>query len=355
MRATKYPTQRKCPVISEALKKLVIKEDLTYDEAYAVMDEIMSGESTPTQNAAYLAALSTKSSNAETIDEIMGSAEAMRNHATQVEHPGIEVLEIVGTGGDNAHTFNISTTSAMVAAAGGVTVCKHGNAAATSRSGASDVLQALGVNIHQDPELVNKLLKEVNIAFLYAQQYHQSMKHVAGLRKELGFRTVFNILGPLTSPAKPERFVLGVYSEYLVEPLAKVLSHQGVRRGLVVFGQDVMDEISASAPSTICEIRDGYFRTSVIKPEDFGLERCEKKDLVGGDPQENAEITRDVLAGKDRGPHRTAVLMNAGAALFTGDKTETLADGVSLAAELIDSGKALQKLEDFIKASNELA
>ncbi len=341
-------------MIREAIVKIVNKGDLTYEEAYAVMNEIMSGETTPTQNAAFLAALSTKSARAETTDEIAGCAAAMRAHAVKVE-TGMELFEIVGTGGDNAQSFNISTTAALVAAAGGMKVAKHGNRAASSQCGTADCLEALGVNIHQSPAKCVELLREAGMCFFFAQDYHTSMKYVGAIRKELGFRTVFNILGPLTSPAKPERFVLGVYSEYLVEPLAKVLSHQGVRRGLVVFGQDVMDEISASAPSTICEIRNGYFRTSVIKPEDFGLERCKKEDLVGSDPDENAEITRDVLAGKDRGPHRTAVLLNAGAALFTGDKAATLADGVALAAELIDSGKATEKLNAFIKASNELA
>ncbi|MDY6050735.1 MAG: anthranilate phosphoribosyltransferase [Corynebacterium sp.] len=339
-------------MISEAIKKLVIKEDLTYDEAYQVMDEIMSGTSTPTQNAAYLAALSTKSTKSETIEEIMGSAEAMRSHALQVEHPDYKVLEIVGTGGDKSHTFNISTTSMFVAAAAGIKVAKHGNTAATSKSGASDVLTTLGANIQQPPEMARRLLDDVGVTFLFAQLYHASMKHVGPLRRELGFRTVFNILGPLTNPAKPEYFVLGVYSEDLVEPLAKVLDRQGVERGIVCFGQDVMDEISISAPTTVCEIRNGYFRVSEITPEQFGLTRATKQDIVGGSPEENAAITRAVLAGEDRGPHRDIILLNAGATLFSGEKAESLAEGVALAGEIIDSGAAVTKLDDFIEASN---
>ena len=244
-------------MIKESIIKIVNKEDLTYDEAKETMLEIMRGETSPTQNAAFLAALSTKSTKAETIDEISGCAYAMRSLATPVEHPGMEVLEIVGTGGDGAHSFNISTTAAMVVAAGGVKVAKHGNRAASSLSGTADCLEALGVNIQQDPELCRKMLEEAGFCFMFAQKYHSAMKYVGPIRKELGFRTVFNILGPLTNPAKPEMFLLGVYDEYLVEPVAKVLSSLGVKRGLVVFGQDHLDEISASAPTTICELRDG--------------------------------------------------------------------------------------------------
>ena len=339
-------------MIKEAIIKVVNKEDLSYDEAKTVMLEIMSGETTPTQNAAFLAALSTKSAKAETTDEISGCAYAMRSLATPVEHPGMEVLEIVGTGGDHAHTFNISTISAMVIAAGGVKVAKHGNRAASSLSGTADCLEALGVNINEDPELCRKLLKEAGFCFMFAQKYHAAMKYVGGIRKELGIRTVFNILGPLTNPAKPEYFLLGVYDEYLVEPIAKVLSSLGVKRGFVVYGQDKMDEISASAPTTLCEIKEGYYRTLVIKPEDFGLERGSKDELVGGDAAANAQITRDILSGKLSGTKRTAVLLNAGAALYVGGKAESIDAGIRLAAELIDSGKALETLEQVIRVSN---
>ena len=337
-------------MIKEAIEKIVNKEDLTYSEAYTVMNEIMSGETSPTQNAAFLAALSTKSARAETTDEIAGCAAAMRSHAVKVE-TGMEVFEIVGTGGDNAHSFNISTTSALVAAAGGMKVAKHGNRAASSLCGTADCLEALGVNIMQSPERCVELLKEAGICFFFAQKYHTSMKYVGAIRKELGFRTVFNILGPLTNPGTPSMQLLGVYDEYLVEPLAQVLISLGVKRGMVVYGQEKLDEISMSAPTTVCEIKDGWVKNYVITPEQFGLERCTKEDLAGGTPEENAAITRSVLGG-EKGPRRNAVLMNAGASLYIGGKADSMKDGIALAAELIDSGKALETLEKLIKISN---
>ena len=337
-------------MIKEAIVKIVDKQDLTYDEAYAVMNEIMSGETSPTQNAAFLAALSTKSTKAETIHEIAGCAAAMRNHALKVDH-NMDVLEIVGTGGDGAHSFNISTTSALVIAAGGVKVAKHGNRAASSKSGAADCLEALGVNINLEPEKCTELLNKAGICFFFAQKYHTSMKYVGAIRKELGIRTVFNILGPLTNPASPSMQLLGVYDQSLVEPLAKVLSSLGVKRGLVVYGLDKMDEISASSPTFICEIDHDQFKSYTIAPEDFGLASCKKEDLTGGTPEENAEITLAILKG-EKGPKRNAVLLNAGAALYIGGKAESIADGVLLAAELIDSGKALATLEAFKEISN---
>ena len=337
-------------MIKEAIVKIVNKGDLTYDEAFTVMNEIMSGETTPTQNAAFLAALSTKSARAETTDEIAGCAAAMRSHATRVE-TGMDVLEIVGTGGDNAGSFNISTTTALVCAAGGIKVAKHGNRAASSLCGTADCLEALGVNIDQSPEKCVELLKEVGMCFFFAQKYHSSMKYVGPIRKELGFRTVFNILGPLTNPAMPTMQLLGVYDEYLVEPLAQVLVSLGVKRGMVVYGMDKLDEISLSAPTKICEIKDGWFKSTVIKPEDFGFECCTKEDLKGGAPAENAQITRDILNGQ-KGHKRNAVLMNAGAALYIGGKAESMKEGVALAAELIDSGKATATLENLIEVSN---
>lgn len=337
-------------MIKEAIVKIVNKQDLTYEEAYTVMNEIMSGETTPTQNAAFLAALSTKSTKAETIVEIAGCAAAMRDHATKVE-TDMDLFEIVGTGGDGAHSFNISTTSALVAAAGGMKVAKHGNRAASSRCGTADCLEALGVNIQQDPETCVKLLKEAGMCFFFAQKYHSSMKYVGAIRKELGFRTVFNILGPLTNPGSPKQQLLGVYDEYLVEPLAQVLISLGVERGMVVYGQDKLDEISMSAPTTVCEFKDGWFKSYTIAPEDFGFERCSKADLVGGTPEENAGITLAILNG-EQGPKRSAVLMNAGAALYIGGKAATMKDGIALAAELIDSGKALETLHKLIEVSN---
>lgn len=337
-------------MIKEAIVKIVNKGDLTYDEAYAVMNEIMSGETSPTQNAAFLAALSTKSAKAETTDEIAGCAAAMRDHATRLK-TDMELFEIVGTGGDNAHSFNISTTTALVCAAGGMKVAKHGNRAASSKCGTADCLEALGVNIEQSPELCERLLREVGMCFFFAQKYHTSMKYVGAIRKELGFRTVFNILGPLTNPGSPKRQLLGVYDEYLVEPLAQVLINLGVERGMVVYGKDKLDEISMSAPTAICEFKDGWFKTYTVCPEDFGFERCTKADLEGGTPEENAKITRDILNG-EKGPKRNAVLMNAGAALYIGGKAENMKDGVGLAAQIIDSGKAAETLEQFIRLSN---
>lgn len=337
-------------MIKEAIVKIVNKQDLTYDEAYTVMNEIMSGETTPTQNAAFLSALSTKSAKAETTEEIAGCAAAMRDHAVKVE-TDMDIFEIVGTGGDNAHSFNISTTSALVAAAGGMKVAKHGNRAASSQCGTADCLEALGVNIQQEPEKCLELLDEVGMCFFFAQKYHTSMKYVGAIRKELGFRTVFNILGPLTNPGNPTMQLLGVYDEYLVQPLAQVLINLGVKRGMVVYGQDTLDEISMSAPTTVCEFKDGWYKTYTIAPEDFGFQRCSKADLVGGTPEENAAITRAILSG-EQGHKRNAVLLNAGAALYIGGKAETLQEGVKLAAELIDSGKALATLEKLIAVSN---
>lgn len=337
-------------MIKEAIVKIVSKGDLSYDEAYTVMNEIMSGETTPTQNAAFLAALSTKSARAETTDEIAGCAAAMRDHATKVE-TGMELFEIVGTGGDNAHSFNISTTSALVAAAGGVKVAKHGNRAASSQCGTADCLEALGVNIQQSPEKCVELLREVGMCFFFAQKYHTSMKYVGAIRKELGFRTVFNILGPLTNPGTPSMQLLGVYDDYLVQPLAQVLISLGVRRGMVVYGQDKLDEISLSAPTTLCEIKDGWFKSRVITPEEFGFARCTREDLKRGTPAENAAITRVILAGEP-GHKRNAVLLNAGASLYIAGKADTMKDGVALAGELIDSGAAARTLEKLIAVSN---
>ncbi len=337
-------------MIKEAIVKIVNKEDLTYDEAYQVMNEIMSGETTATQNAAFLASLSTKSARAETTDEIAGCAAAMREHATPVQ-TGLDLFEIVGTGGDNAHSFNISTTSALVAAAGGVKVAKHGNRAASSKCGTADCLEALGVNINQSPDRCRELLNEVGMCFFFAQKYHTSMKYVGAIRKELGFRTVFNILGPLTNPGRPTMQLLGVYDDYLVEPLAQVLVSLGVKRGMVVYGMDKLDEISMSAPTRISEIKDGWYRTFTITPEDFGFERCTKDDLKGGTPEENAKITLDILNGA-KGHKRNAVLLNAGASLYIGGKADTFEEGVKLAAQIIDSGKALETLNKFIEVSN---
>ncbi|MDD2958481.1 MAG: anthranilate phosphoribosyltransferase [Lachnospiraceae bacterium] len=340
-------------MIKEAIVKVVDKQDLTYEEAYQVMNEIMSGETSQVQNAAFLAALSTKSTKSETIAEISGCAAAMREHAMKVDVKDMDVLEIVGTGGDNAHSFNISTTSALVIAAAGVKVAKHGNRAASSKSGTADCLEALGVNISLTPKQCAALLDKVGICFFFAQKYHTSMKYVGSIRKELGIRTVFNILGPLTNPASPSIQILGVYDPSLVEPLAHVLYSLGVKRGLVVYGQDKLDEISMSAPTTVCEFFNGEYKTYAITPEEFGFERCRKSDLEGGTPQENAAITLAILKGEETGAKRNTVLMNAGASLYAAERAGSIAEGIKMAAELIDSGAALKKLEEFKAASQE--
>lgn len=338
-------------MIAEAIVKIVDKQDLTYEEAYTVMNEIMSGQTSPTQNAAFLAALSTKSAKAETSAEIAGCAAAMREHATPVKTP-FDVLEIVGTGGDKAHSFNISSTAAMVAAAGGIKVAKHGNRAASSASGSADVLEALGVNLQQNPEKCRELLEKVGICFMFAQNYHTSMKYVGSIRKELGIRTVFNILGPLTNPANPTYMVLGVYDEYLLQPLAQVMAQLGVRRGMVVYGVDKLDEISTSCATKICEFHDGWYKTYEITPEQFGFERCDREDLKGGTPEENARITREILSG-EKGPKRDTVVLNAAACLYVSGKADDLNQGVKMAEELIDSGSAQKILESYIRISNE--
>ena len=335
-------------MIKEAILKLAKKEDLTYDEAEKVMDEIMSGEATPVQMSAYLTALSLKG---ETIDEITASASGMRAHCIKLLHD-MDVLEIVGTGGDGSNSFNISTTASMVISAGGVPVAKHGNRAASSKSGAADVLEALGVKITLTPERSAKILKKIGICFLFAQNYHIAMKYVAPIRKELGIRTVFNILGPLSNPAGANMELMGVYDEALVVPLAQVMANLGVTRGMVVFGQDKLDEISMSAPTTVCEIKDGTFTSYELTPEQFGYARCQKEELVGGTPTENAEITRKILSGEEKGAKRKAVCLNAGAALYIAGKAESMKAGVKMAEELIDSGAALTKLNQFIEESN---
>lgn len=337
-------------MIKEAIVKVVNKGDLTYDEAYTVMKEIMTGETTQTQNAAFLAALSTKSTKAETTDEIAGCAAAMREQATSCE-TGMETMEIVGTGGDGAQSFNISTTAAIVVASAGVKVSKHGNRAASSLCGTADCLEALGVNIDMEPEKCVDMLKNAGMCFFFAQKYHSAMKYVGAIRKELGIRTVFNILGPLTNPGKPAYQLLGVYDEALVEPLARVLSSLGVKRGMVVYGLDKIDEISISAPTKVCEFEGGIYKTYEICPEVFSLTRAKKEDIVGGTKEENAKILRGILAS-EKGPKRDAVLMNAGAALYIAKKADTIGDGIKLAAELIDSGKAMETLELIIKESN---
>ena len=334
-------------MIKEAIIKLSKKQDLAYAEAETVMDEIMSGQATPVQMSAYLTALALKG---ETIDEITASAAGMRAHCIKLLH-NLDVLEIVGTGGDGSNSFNISTTSSLVIAAGGVPVAKHGNRAASSKSGAADVLEALGVKITLTPERSAEILKKINICFLFAQNYHIAMKYVAPIRKELGIRTVFNILGPLSNPAGANMELMGVYDQSLVEPLAQVMANLGVNRGMVVYGQDSIDEISMSAPTTVCEVRNGEYKSYVIQPEDFGFERCEKSELVGGTPQENAAIARQILGG-EKGPKTDAVILNAGAAIHIAKENCTMEEGIRIARLALESGQALRQLEQFIELSN---
>lgn len=336
-------------MIKEAILKLSKKENLNYEEAKEVMNEIMSGKATAVQMSSYLTALSMKG---ETIEEITGSAAGMRANCIKLLH-NMEVLEIVGTGGDNSNSFNISTASAIVIAAGGVAVAKHGNRAASSKCGAADVLEELGININISPEKSREILSKINICFLFAQNYHIAMKYVAPVRKELGIRTVFNILGPLSNPAGANIELMGVYDESLIEPLAKVMQNLGVKRGMVVYGTDKIDEISMSSETKVCEILDKEnLKSYTISPKDFGYDFCYKKELEGGSVKENAEIIRNIFNLKDNGAKRKAVCMNAGAGFYIAKKVKNIKEGIQMAESLIDEKKAFEKLEDFIKESN---
>lgn len=335
-------------MIKEAIEKLVNKQDLTFDEAKEVMNEIMSGETPDILISAYLVALRMKG---ETIEEISGSARGMRDNGTKLLHD-MDVIEIVGTGGDKANTFNISTTSAFVAAAAGCKVAKHGNRGVSSKSGAADVLEALGANITVEPEKSKELLDKVGFCFLFAQKYHPAMRFVGPVRGALGLRTIFNVLGPLTNPAGASMEIIGVYEEELVEPIAKVLLNLGVKKGMVVFGQDTMDEITPSAKTTVCEIRNGETKSYEINPEEYGISICKKSDLEGGDGTENVQVTKDILSGKLQGPKRDAVLLNAGACIYVQNDDLTYEEAINIARETIDSGKAKEKLQDYIEESN---
>lgn len=337
-------------MIDEAISKLVDGQDLTRAEMVAVMDEIMGGEADSIQTAGLLTALQIKGA---TIEEITASAISMRNHA-DVMDTNMDITEIVGTGGDKSNSFNISTTSAFVAAAAGVKVAKHGNRAASSKSGAADVLEKLGLNLMLEKEKSLEMLEKLNFCFLFAVKYHAAMKYVAPVRKTLGIRTIFNILGPLTNPAKANMQVLGVYSKELVNPMSRVLSNIGVKRGMTVFGMDGLDEISASDKTYVCEFRDGWFKEYEIEPEDFGYKKCDKSELEGGTPEENAEITRNILNGTLRDGKRNAVCLNAGAAIYVAGKADSLAEGIKIAEETIDSGKAIERMNEIVAFSNQI-
>ena len=336
-------------MIKEGIRKIVAGNDLTFDEAEQVMDEMMTGTATQAQMASFLTALRIKG---ETIDEITACAKVMREKAVHLRTQS-DVLDIVGTGGDGTGTFNISTTAAFVVAAAGIPVAKHGNRSMSSKSGAADCLEKLGVNLAITPEKNEEVLKKTDICFMFAQNYHSSMRFVGPVRKEIGIRNIFNLLGPLTNPASASLQVTGVYSEALVEPIARVFSNLGVRRGFVVRGADGMDEVTVTGSTKVCEIDNGSFKTYNISSEDFGLGKYEMSELAGGDGAENAEITKQVLKGKLKGAKRDIVVLNAALGLVAGGKADTIADGVKLAQEIIDSGKAYAKLEEFVKATNE--
>ena len=335
-------------MIQEAIKKLVEGKNLTFEEAKECMNEIMSGETPEVLISAYLIALRMKG---ETVEEVTGSAQGMRDNGTKLEHD-YELMEIVGTGGDRANTFNISTTSAFVAAAAGCKIAKHGNRGVSSKSGAADVLEGLGAKITIEPEKAKEVLEKTNMTFLFAQKYHSAMRFVGPVRGKLGIRTIFNILGPLTNPAGATMDIIGVYDENLVEPIAQVLIKLGVKKGMVVFGMDVMDEISASAKTKVCEIRNGTTTTYELNPEAYGIHLCDKSELEGGDGVENAQITRDILSGKITGAKRNAVLLNSAACIYLYQEGISYGQAIKIAEETIDSGKALEKLEEFVKATN---
>lgn len=336
-------------MIKEAIQMVVNKEDLTYEAAEAVMDEIMSGEASQVHIGAFLTGLRMKG---ETIEEITACAAGMRKHCVRLLHD-MDVLEIVGTGGDEANTFNISTVSSLVISASGIPVAKHGNRGVSSKCGAADVLEALGAKIDLNPLQSAEILRKINFCFLFAQTYHTAMRFVAPVRRELGIRTIFNILGPLANPAGANMELLGVYEEALVEPLAKVMMNLGVKRGIVAYGQDRLDEISLSAPTTCCEIRDGAMKSYVLEPELFGLEKCRKEELVGGDPKENAQIAADILSGM-KGPKRDAVLLNSAACIYLARDGVGMKEAAEIAAQIIDSGKAKRQLEEYVRLTREM-
>ena len=335
-------------MIKEAISTLVAGEDLTPETMKQVMEEIMTGEATDAQKASFLTALAIKG---ETIEEITEAAKVMRSHCAPFDND-MDTLEIVGTGGDRSNTINISTLAALITRAAGIKTTKHGNRAASSKCGTADCLEALGVKIDGDAEESLQSLRDNNFCFLFAQKYHPAMRFVGSVRREIGIRTIFNVLGPLANPAGASMQLLGVYSEALVEPLARVLYNLGVKRAMVVYGQDGMDEISLSAPTTVCEVRNGSFKSYVITPEQFGFKRCKKEDLIGGNPQENAKFALDILNGA-KGPKTDAVLLNAGAAIYTAREDITIEDGIKIARETLESGRAAKQLEDFAKATKQ--
>lgn len=336
-------------MIKEAIKKIVAGSDLSFDEAAQVMEEMMTGTATQAQMASFLTALRIKG---ETIDEITACAQVMRDKALHIK-PKTDVLDIVGTGGDGTGTFNISTTAAFIIAAAGIPVAKHGNRSMSSKSGAADCLEKLGVNISITPEKSEEILAKTGICFMFAQNYHASMRFVGPVRKEIGIRNIFNVLGPLTNPAGAELQVTGVYSEALVEPIAKVCSNLGVKRGFIFYGSDGMDEATVTGTTKVCEINNGSFKTFDISPEQFELGKYGMEEITGGAGAENAEITKQILSGTLKGAKRDIVVLNAALGIYAGGKAASIEDGVKTAQNIIDSGKAYEKMEEFVKATNE--
>lgn len=332
-----------------AIATVAENKDLTRAEAERVAELILTGQATEAQIAALLTTLRMKG---ETLDEILGFASVLRSKANTISPKTDNYLDLVGTGGDSTYSFNISTTSAFVVAAAGVPVAKHGNRSISSKSGAGDVLEALGVNISADPDIVERCVETVGIGFMFAPHFNPCMKYVGPVRSQLGIRTVFNILGPLSNPSRAKKMLVGVYSPDLVETLARVMAGLGVERGMVVSGADNMDEITLTGETTIAEIKDGKVEVYTITPEQFFMNRCSLNDLKGGDGNVNAQITKDILSGKETGAKRDIVLLNAGAALYTGGLAENIGEGIKLATDAIDSGKALKTLENMVSATN---
>ena len=338
-------------MIKNAIQTVINGKDLDFETAKSVMQSMMDGTATPSQMGALLTGLRMKG---ETVEEITACATVMRERGLKI-NPVRNVIDIVGTGGDGTNTFNISTTSAFVIAAGGVPVAKHGNRGVSSKSGAADVLECLGINLNLSPEQSEEILQQSNICFMFAQLYHSSMKYAAPVRKEMGVRTIFNVLGPLANPAGATMQLMGVYDCKLVEPLARVLSNLGVVRGLVVSGNDGMDEVTLTGATHVCEIRNGELTSYDITPEQFGFSRCTLEDLSGGNPADNAQITKDILIGREIGPRRDVTVLNSAMALYLGIDNCSVADCITLAQDIIDSGKAAAKLEEFRRLTNEVA
>lgn len=336
-------------MIKKAISQVVKGENLDLETAKTVMNEIMNGEATNAQIASLLTAMMMKG---ETIDEITAFASVMRDKALHINPKG-DVMEIVGTGGDGSGTFNISTTSAFVISAGGVPVAKHGNRSMSSQSGSADCLENMGVDLSITPERSEDILNQCGMCFMFAQGYHKSMKYVAPVRKEIGIRNIFNILGPLTNPARANMQVMGVFTKELCEPLAQVLINLGVKKGMVVYGLDGIDEATVTDKTYCCEIKDGEIKSYYITPEEMGLKRYSMDELLGGDGKENAEIAIDILKGETVGAKRDAVLLNAGIAFYVAGKADSIRTGVELAGKIIDEGKAFSKKEEFVALTSE--